>query len=58
MAASIKLRIVNTADSAANNSSGDNLAKSSAMRSSLNRVATHYAKFATIARYTRWPGHS
>ena len=53
MAASIKLRIVKTADSAANNSSGDNVAKSSGMRSSVHRAAGQYAKFASIARYTR-----
>jgi hypothetical protein len=53
LAASIKLRIVNTADSAASNSCGESLSKSKAIESSVKALGRDYAKFTTMARYTR-----
>ena len=58
MTASSSDRIVKAADSAASSSSGDNVLKSKAMRSSVTGWWTDYAKFATNARYTRHSGLS
>ena len=58
MAASMSERIVNTADSAANCSSGDNPLKSKPMEYLRVRNGKDYDRFATRARYTHegWIG--